>query len=57
MTVEELYKYCVRNGCEDKEIKINVSCSDDWYSKYNIPVNEDDNLFLHEDVVAISVNC
>jgi len=55
MTVEELYKYCVRNNCEDKEIKINIYCSDDYYSVDGVPINEDD-LLLTENV-EISVGC
>lgn len=55
MTVEELYKYCVRNGYEDKKLTININCSDDYYSKYNISLNEDD-LFFTENV-EICVDC
>ena len=55
MTIEQLYKYCVRNRCEDKEIKINITCSDSYYSKYNIPVEVYD-LFIDENV-EIGVEC
>ena len=56
MTVEELYKYCVRNGHEDKEIVVNITCSDSYYSKYNIPLDENDIYVIFENV-EISVEC
>ena len=56
MTVEELYKYCVRNSCEDKEITINITCSDSYYNRYNIPFKIEDHLVIFENV-EICVSC
>ena len=55
MTVEELYKFCVRNGYEDKEIKININCSDDYYSVDDVPLKASDLIFAEN--VEICISC